>query len=226
MAHADRFRKGIALKLIAVFLAGLITTVLVAWAAASSPAENRLDGYFVLVSGDRQLSVTRTSSRCRQNWIVYTAPPPKGLSPSPMTIECRPPWVTIPEPPYDTCGSTACGWPLVCLSSHLDSGSPARAAGRRTASRVPIDREVGALTWHHSNESDSLPILPIWPNLLIDSALYGLIFASVLFGVGVAGRSCRQRAGRCLQCGYDLKGQSSRGICPECGANKEGTARV
>jgi len=78
-----------------------------------------------------------------------------------------------------------------------------------------------------------LPFRPIWPGFLIDTLFYGVIWLVLFFGVGAVRRGVRRRRGRCVMCGYDLRGQrqesphpqplshGERGAsgagCPECG---------
>jgi len=61
-----------------------------------------------------------------------------------------------------------------------------------------------------------LPLVPHWPGLLANTALYGSAWALLLFGPGIIRRMRRRRAGRCVKCGYDLRGSTSTS-CPECG---------
>ena len=51
--------------------------------------------------------------------------------------------------------------------------------------------------------------------LLVDTLLFAAMAWMLLFAPGVVRRTHRRRAGKCLRCGYLLKGRSP---CPECGA--------
>lgn len=56
--------------------------------------------------------------------------------------------------------------------------------------------------------------VPFWPIVLVST------FPSILALVRLSRRGKRIRGGRCLSCGYDLRG--SPGECPECGASRPG----
>ena len=59
---------------------------------------------------------------------------------------------------------------------------------------------------------------PIWP-VAVCLAAYPVAFVAVAFGVPRARRYRRRKGGRCVQCGYDMRG-SPTGQCPECGTCK------
>jgi hypothetical protein len=67
-----------------------------------------------------------------------------------------------------------------------------------------------------------VPILPLWPGFLVDTAFWGGAAFVVWSGRGGAGfvrRGVRRRRGRCVRCvrcGYELKGLA---VCPECGVS-------
>jgi hypothetical protein len=62
-----------------------------------------------------------------------------------------------------------------------------------------------------------LPTVPLWPGFLVDTAFWGgaaFVVWSVRGGAGFVRRGVRRRRGRCVRCGYELKGLA---VCPECG---------
>ena len=69
-----------------------------------------------------------------------------------------------------------------------------------------------------------LPLRPLWTGLLTDTLFYAAILWFVAFGPFVVRRYLRNKQGRCIKCGYDLRGTSGGrggGGCPECGWRRE-----
>jgi hypothetical protein len=66
----------------------------------------------------------------------------------------------------------------------------------------------------------ALPLSPMWGGVAADVLVHAAIWMAVFVGIraamtnAVVGR--RRRGGRCLACGYDLRGISGD-ACPECG---------
>jgi hypothetical protein len=65
----------------------------------------------------------------------------------------------------------------------------------------------------------ALPYRIHWPGLLTNTAFFAILWFLLLFIPAAARRALRRRAGRCLTCGYDLRGLQA-GPCPECGAER------
>ncbi len=62
-----------------------------------------------------------------------------------------------------------------------------------------------------------VPIRPAWPGFALNTIFYAAL-AWGLWQVPLAIRRRRRgRAGKCVQCGYDLAGLTSGSHCPECG---------
>lgn len=59
-----------------------------------------------------------------------------------------------------------------------------------------------------------VPLRPIWHGFLLNSFFYGFLLWLV---VPILVRSYRRFRGRCVECRYNLTGNTS-GVCPECGA--------
>ncbi len=66
-----------------------------------------------------------------------------------------------------------------------------------------------------------LPTRPIWAGFAINTVFYGGAVGLVWFGLGAARQAVRRWRGRCVNCAYDLRGNTS-GVCPECGAAIQG----
>ena len=69
-----------------------------------------------------------------------------------------------------------------------------------------------------------LPLRPILPGFIINTFFYAAIWFGVFFGVAALRRFVREKRGRCVKCGYDLRSGfagEERG-CPECGWGRSG----
>lgn len=142
----------------------------------------------------------------------------KGLDQEPV-FNSVPWWVELPpdDPAIDAVFSSGYGWPRPCLMSRLEnpdygerhsywSWTPPiewrptrpRPFGRRPQIAAPF----------------ALPVYPIWTGVVADTAVYGLLWWTLLFAPWAARRRWRRRRGRCMKCGYDLAGVDR---CPECG---------
>jgi len=64
-----------------------------------------------------------------------------------------------------------------------------------------------------------IPVRPILPGFIVNTLFYAAIWFGVLFVPGIAKRAIRRKRGRCVKCGYDLRGDVAAG-CPECGWNR------
>jgi hypothetical protein len=66
--------------------------------------------------------------------------------------------------------------------------------------------------------AEFVPILPLWPGFLVDTAFWGGAAFLVWSVPGLVRRGMRRRRGRCVRCGYELKDLA---VCPECGHSEE-----
>ncbi len=66
-----------------------------------------------------------------------------------------------------------------------------------------------------------LPIRPIWPGFAINTVFYAAILWLLMFAVSTMRRVIRRKRGRCINCGYNLRGAEHE-VCPECGAGCDG----
>jgi len=71
----------------------------------------------------------------------------------------------------------------------------------------------------------ALPMTPVWPGLLADTALFACARLVVAFGLSAARGHWRARRGQCRQCGYRRAGIADDAACPECGERGERVER-
>ena len=68
-------------------------------------------------------------------------------------------------------------------------------------------------------DRERFPLRPIWPGFAINTVLYATILWLLTLASIASRRFDRRKRGRCINCGYDLRGASGGGgVCPECGA--------
>lgn len=65
----------------------------------------------------------------------------------------------------------------------------------------------------------TLPLSPVWPGFMVNSAAYAASLGLARAGCRSGANWIRRRRGRCVRCGYDLRGRLDAG-CPECGWNR------
>ena len=63
-----------------------------------------------------------------------------------------------------------------------------------------------------------LPLRPIWLGFAINTIFYAALLWLLTLGPFTARRMIRRKRGRCLKCGYDLRGADHE-ACPECGVS-------
>lgn len=81
-----------------------------------------------------------------------------------------------------------------------------------------------APAWLRPNPLDAdrrkLPLRPYLPGFLVDTLFWGALCFALLLDPGAPRRYLRRRRGRCVSCGYDLRGLAPDAACPECGASR------
>lgn len=110
----------------------------------------------------------------------------------------------------------ASGWPMIALATEHQ-----RAADfshrQRFAINIGGSRDTGS-AWRPSGSPRLLPLLPIWPGILVDTAVFAAIWWVLFAGVFLLRSHRRRRRGLCARCGYDLQHTHRGQLCPECGA--------
>ena len=136
---------------------------------------------------------------------------------------------SVPDTAHGTCLQVAffrfCGWPMRSLyGCHFYQCWP-------RSSRPPLNNYCGLPIGPRNVPFASgmcherwLPYLPIWPGFAVNTLCYGAILWLVLAVLpATLRRHFRRKRGRCLKCGYDLRGDLDKG-CPECGWKREEAA--
>ncbi len=103
----------------------------------------------------------------------------------------------------------AVGWPFRLLWKGFEST-------RTEGWRVPRS----AIVLQKSDDEYDTLEFPLRP-ILAGQLFYAAFWLSVLIGVPALRRAHRRRCGRCIQCGYDLRG-ADHAACPECGEGSKG----
>jgi hypothetical protein len=114
------------------------------------------------------------------------------------------------------------GWPFLCLGCEdAFTGNERRVTWldrpEYPKSNAPPDAPLDPTYFAIVLSDRMLPMRPLWPGLLANTAIYGGAWA-VLIGVPIfLRRWLRARRGGCPQCGYSREGLKVDAPCPECG---------
>jgi hypothetical protein len=226
--------------------AGAIATVVVAWACAAWSRHHPTATVPAAYGGTVDSVIAPPSAddleRMRANG--YTAVEPGVLQPMlddlPVGViefvglgidhRCFR-WLAPGIGPMRTLGcDVRAGWPARCLSGlrwrnppdfgRVQGGfwgAPVREGSGRDV-RVYVDAfavpgRVGPVRF---SPDRTLPLRPLWRGLALNVAAWAGLLWLVTLGPFELRRLVRQAAGRCLRCGYDLRGEYEEG-CPECG---------
>jgi len=126
-----------------------------------------------------------------------------------LTRLALPNWSRVHEPPpigvTAVVSETAFGWPFMALHGEWDWSS------KRGAGFICLDQGY--------MQAYGLPLRPIAQPFIINTLFYAAMWFGIFFGVAALRRFVRKKRGRCVKCGYDLRGEFEKG-CPECGWNR------
>jgi len=81
------------------------------------------------------------------------------------------------------------------------------------------DSPSGLISFDTPSRQVELPAQPLALGLIINTALYSVLWYLLLLSLVQARRLFRRRRGRCPRCAYDLRHDLAAG-CPECGWNR------
>ncbi|GEM_PF-2440264 len=127
------------------------------------------------------------------------------------TICTDPEFDYYPTGGWGNCLEVACGWPF-CAASYFGCG-PAGLGNY-------VVRE-GVMISNAASTSDKTPrAVPLrihWAGTILNTLIYAPAAFVLLSGASWFHRHLRRRAGRCVNCNYDLRATTT-GTCPECGA--------
>ncbi len=101
------------------------------------------------------------------------------------------------------------GWPRIAMAHTWLDNTPTGVH-----QMFPDSIEIGR--WN-------LPNRVVWSGFVVDTAFYAMIWFALPWSFIQTRRAVRKRRGRCVNCGYDLRGTSGGG-CAECGWQREGEA--
>ena len=115
------------------------------------------------------------------------------------------------------------GWPLPALRCRWDHGlvPGGPEGGEILQGGIELEpanpQQMSSLS---IDDQRALPYWPIWRGLAVDTSFYATILFVLLGGIDFTRRELRRVRGRCIKCGYDLRGDFSTG-CSECGWGRE-----
>jgi hypothetical protein len=130
-------------------------------------------------------------------------------------------WHTVVNDKTTTVRTMRAGWPIRAMSltdRYVQQVVGLPGAGMRGAEteshdyglRLPLMQGT-----HSLGNRGTVPLRPLWPGFLVDTAFWGGAAFIVWSVPGFVRRRARRRRGRCVRCGYELKGLA---VCPECGS--------
>ena len=205
-------------KLVVFLLLGAIVNVAVAWGCATwiVPLTNDLAALL------RQMNAPLRSDY-RRWWATHA---PSGFQKEPVVavryanvgvthVSMWKPVAFTPEGTVDRdlVLRIRAGLPLPAVE-----GAYWQAAGTPTAGTPKVIPDAVVVL-----PANGLKILlrPVWPGFAINTIFYAAILWLLTLGPYTARRIIRRSRGRCIKCGYDLRGTSggaSGRVCSECGA--------
>ena len=112
------------------------------------------------------------------------------------------------------------GWPLPALWCAPATADPSGSDEIYHSAVGGIALDVRPPHYWRTFRVRTLPLLPIWRGLILNTIFYAGILWLLWSSPFAARRFIRRRRCRCVTCGYDLCGTEQEG-CPECGWGRD-----
>ncbi|MCC7387583.1 MAG: hypothetical protein IT431_02315 [Phycisphaerales bacterium] len=213
---------------LSLFLA-LLTTVAIAWLAMCLPARNAWRG----PPTTTPLGTARADDGAY--WQLSRADDPAHTVVSYWFMQVSGLAIAIPEDQYQTDK-----YDIAKLPSHLRprnltglnmqawyhaTGWPFRALTCSVHWKQQIRNSDITYTVHGGvqlpRDADfnprALPLTPVWPGFLLDTAIYTPLWLAMLSALHTLRARRRARRGACPHCSYPRQGLDPQSPCPECG---------
>lgn len=212
-------------RAVAIVLLGCAASVISAWVLALVYAWNGLGTAAVPMEfgskppgATSEIGLLRWTDFGRETWSIPAFWPSRSAEMIAMFPEWKPAessaWPhQLPSPPADPAEgvrSEGWGWPWISMNWVVTWQEGLHGAVAATKTR-------GAWVVQIHQKGVTFPLVPIWRGFFGNAAVFGMLIGVVWWGPGILRRTIRRRRGRCVKCGYSLRG-SSGVTCPECGS--------
>lgn len=214
---------------------GLLTTVAVAWGLAAWLPHAGLWSarrYDARPSSSPIRAIDTwecgRTGMLRRQWLAevwgatyyHGRPPTSRSAPEGYVPESGPLWGAPPSPdPWAPSATSygcedARGWPALAMWCEFKQvkkgGGWVWQASRGLLISPSDDRQLLNVR--------VLPARPLWPGLIANTSVYAVGWAGLLVILDWRRHVWRRARGRCVGCGYELRGLTPGAACPECGA--------
>ncbi len=215
-------------KLVVFLLLGAVVNVAVAWGCAvlligrTEPDMEHIEARDGSADPEPWLVTRAWGSEYVEVGLIFELP---GLFEINIDPQARPSfdWSTLRSGPLEKArrlvdasvvAEVGAGWPLKCLGYRVRVLEPDNVDSAIAYDwGLPVER---GLNDPLDNLGKILPLRPLWPGFAINTVFYALILL-VPFAPFTLRCFIRRKRGRCINCGYDLRGAEHE-VCPECGS--------
>lgn len=163
------------------------------------------------------------ASETYQQLLEHLRQPRPGRQPQRLWVRAElPSWSRLRDTPEERMDREfrryryeyAFGWPGLALSYRFECDWPGKYADpslERSVGALHIGSRLPLTSW-----TGYLPLRVLWSGFVVDSLLYAVGWFVALGGVALTRLGLRRYRGKCVKCGYDLRGAEHE-ACPECG---------